>query len=861
MTPPRLLVVSAHFPPNFVSGGTLVPERQARGFQRRGWDVSVYAGHLQAGAEPYAARDELLNGLPVRWIEVGDFASWSDRRNFDNPTVALDFATVIERFAPDVVHFHSLQCLGAGLLPVAAASGARVALTMHDFWWCCARQFLVDRTWVPCSLVVSAGVCACEVDASWLSARNGWLSEQLKHADLILAPSAVAADVLAANGVPLDRLEVDENGLLSVPPPPEHRQNDDIRFRYTGGADQMKGAGVLRSAAVHLATQVASGWQLVAHGDPTSMRALGAWPDQVRLEAPYPPRRLDEVMAETDVLVVPSLMRESHSLVTREALLRGVPVICSDSLGPETVVQPGRNGSVVPTGDPALLAEAMARLVREPHEVERLSAAAAAVPVRLEADHVDELSDRLAQLVAVGSPADEMPTGPIRRVAFVCGIDGAPLRYRAHLPAEGLALQGVHADVVYYRDPSATDLAMRADAVVFYRVPATRQVLELIDTLHAEHPATPLLFDVDDLIFDPDLKDEIPALRILPMAEAALWLDGVCRYRTTMEACDAFVGSTRLLCEHAEAVTGLRAHQFDNGVGMVLGQASDAELRRPRRPGPLRVGYFSGTTTHDHDWRHIEPAVIQVLDDHPDAQLVLGGHLNPTPALARLGSRVQRLPMLDWRELPGALRDLDVNLAPLEPFGRFNEAKSAIKWLEAALVATPTIATPTQPFIDSIRHGVNGLLATSPEEWEAALRGLLSDDGLRSRLGSRARRDALLRWPPHLQGARYLAILESARADLAHLRSARTSSWVPLAPDEPPVPSPLQPYAHADKWWVHPPETAVIRRLRAGAARRVSATARRFRENGLRAAGRAALRGAAADSRRLVARVRRLRSR
>lgn len=44
-TPPvRILVVSAHFPPNFVSGGTLVPQRTAVALQRRGHDVAVYAG-------------------------------------------------------------------------------------------------------------------------------------------------------------------------------------------------------------------------------------------------------------------------------------------------------------------------------------------------------------------------------------------------------------------------------------------------------------------------------------------------------------------------------------------------------------------------------------------------------------------------------------------------------------------------------------------------------------------------------------------------------------------------------------------------------------------------------------------------
>src|SRR3954462_713370 len=40
----RLVVVSAHYPPNFVSGGTLQPQRLARAFSERGPEGGVYAG-------------------------------------------------------------------------------------------------------------------------------------------------------------------------------------------------------------------------------------------------------------------------------------------------------------------------------------------------------------------------------------------------------------------------------------------------------------------------------------------------------------------------------------------------------------------------------------------------------------------------------------------------------------------------------------------------------------------------------------------------------------------------------------------------------------------------------------------------
>ena len=59
---PRLLVVSAHFPPDFVSGGTLVPDRQARGLAAHGWDVSVYAGSLDPARPPLHRRGPVPQG-------------------------------------------------------------------------------------------------------------------------------------------------------------------------------------------------------------------------------------------------------------------------------------------------------------------------------------------------------------------------------------------------------------------------------------------------------------------------------------------------------------------------------------------------------------------------------------------------------------------------------------------------------------------------------------------------------------------------------------------------------------------------------------------------------------------------------
>ncbi len=844
----RITFVSAHYPPNFVSGGTLQPQRLARALHDRGHDVAVFAGYLDSTRRPLTTWEEDDGtGLPVRWVVSTPYMEWADERNYDNPRIAELLAAHLERHPADVVHLHALQTLGVGLVEVARAAGAATVVTMHDFWWVCARQFLVERSHRPCCLVVAAGDCPCEVGRPHLVRRAERLRQALQSADLVLAPSRSAAEVLRANGVDAAKLDVDENGMdLPAPRPPSPRRAAEgpIVVRYTGGSNPLKGADVLLEAAHRVGPEPRL--RVLAHdlGEAVERDGRSLAGTCVEAVPPYDPEDLDGLLAVTDALVLPSVMRESYSLVTREALLRGVPVVVTDTIGPEEVVENGRNGLVVPAAEPALLAAALRSLV-DPSVLETLrQGAATPPPVRTVDEQVAGLEERYGRLVA-RAPAPVAGPRP-ERVLFVAGIDGAPLRYRVHLPAEAMALHGVRSDVRHYRDPDVAELAARADVVVAYRVPATRQVLALIAT--CRRAGTPVVFDVDDLIFDPSIADEIPALRLLPADEAALWLEGVSRYRVTMEACDAYTGSTQGLVEHARRAVGIDAHLFENGVGIAIGVASDIALRRERAPGPLRVGYFSGTTTHDADWRHVERSIVAVLEDHPQAELWLGGHLTPTESvIGRLGDRVRRLPFSPWHKLPDLLRDLDVNLAPLEPDSRFNDAKSAVKWLEAALVSTPTIASPSAPFRDAIEDGQTGWLADDPETWATCLDRALGDGDLRTLVGARARRAALLRWSPHRQGDHYLQILAHVRTNPRGPLPPESAATV--AHDEPvlPVRTRLEPYPVPIEgsigWRVRRTRPTILGRIRTkwGAIRRsveedgAAATVRR--------AGRAARRG------------------
>lgn len=798
----RILVVSSHYPPNFVSGGTLQPWRLARGLATRGHRVSVFAG-WHGDRPPFDEWDEVDDGIPVHWI-VPPSTAWADPLTWDDRRITDRFRTVVEAVRPDVVHVHSLQGLGAGLLPVAKEVGAAVVVTMHDFWWVCGRQFLADRSIRPCSVVVSAGACGCEVDEAWRRNRDVTLRPLLDAADLVLTPSASAARILRSNGVAADRLAVDENGLpdetfaqavrVRTAGSTRPAVSPAVRFLYAGGPHPVKGPGHLLDAARELARATLD-WSLTAHGFgeylADARRSVDGLPIEVR--PMFDPADLGSVLAQHDVLVVPSVSLETFSLLTREALVAGLPVICTDNPGPAEAVVDGVNGLIVPVAEPPALARAMRRVVDEPGLLEGLrrgtstgasngdgtGGTGTGLALRTIDEQVESLERRFAELVASARPAASGAAVP-RRVAFVVGINGAPLRYRAMFPAEALGLRGVTSEIVFYRDPTMPEVCARADVVVMYRVPATPPVVDAITAAHARGRL--VVFDVDDLIVDPELAAALPALARLPAVDRDGFVAGVRRYRTTLELCDAFVGSTPALVDEVARLTGLPSFELPNGYGLELARICDLELQRPRRRGPVRIGFLSGTITHAIDWEHIEPVVIDVLDARTDVELWLVGHVTPTKALKRLEARVVRVPFKRWDQLPPVLRDLDVNMAPLAMSPRFDEAKSAVKWLEAALCATPTVASPTEPFRRVIDHGRTGLLASTPDEWRDALLRLVDDADLRLKIGTSARRSALLDASPWLQGDRYLRILEDAAS--TPRRDSAEPAWLPIVEAE-----------------------------------------------------------------------------
>lgn len=331
-------------------------------------------------------------------------------------------------------------------------------------------------------------------------------------------------------------------------------------------------------------------------------------------------------------------------------------------------------------------------------------------------------------------------------------------KYRVDQKHDMIEALGWDCSVVAWQNTEQVLMLMQTHSlVIFYRVPAFPEVLRIIR--EADSLGLPHYFELDDLIFDLDDYAGNPNLIGLDPATTKGLFDGARLYRQALELCRDVIASTPYL--------GTRMHAVGGGSSVVIENALDAETMRAattprphRQDGNVRIIYGSGTRTHDADFSLIADALRRVVAEHGNVEIVIVGDLTPPRGLLDASARLRRLPACPYPQYLALVADSDIAIAPLVP-GNFNEAKSNIKFLEAASVGVPSVCSPRSAFVQAIRHGETGFLAETSDDWYAALTSLVADPALRLRMGQAARHDVLQRYSPDAIGRRQVRPLLS----------------------------------------------------------------------------------------------------
>lgn len=338
-------------------------------------------------------------------------------------------------------------------------------------------------------------------------------------------------------------------------------------------------------------------------------------------------------------------------------------------------------------------------------------------------------------------------TKPQKRAIFFSGEPKSVGHiYRVEHPVEALRRTGWSARWVPLVDSGSISEIDAADVVVVFRACLDPQYREIRTRCSLRQ--IPLVYDIDDLIFDPDLAAEgkIALFDVLGGEERLAWAQRVTSYRDAIALADHVMVSTEPLAEAARRVAR-NVSVLPNVLGPEMWEWAAAAKPHPRRndDGAVRLIFASGTPTHHRDFRVAARAIAKTLENQTRVSLIILGplDLDSCPELAVFASRIEKRPRVPFASLFTELAHAHINLCPLEPDNLFCNAKSAVRCLTASALALPSIVSPTQPLREAVGDGEAGLVALSPMEWESALQRLITDPEFRTETGRRAKALAL----------------------------------------------------------------------------------------------------------------------
>lgn len=313
-----------------------------------------------------------------------------------------------------------------------------------------------------------------------------------------------------------------------------------------------------------------------------------------------------------------------------------------------------------------------------------------------------------------------------------------PHRYRVSHQREQLLANGIKSNEVFYEDVSL-DLVKNYRVFIFFRCPITDTIEELIHL--AKNQNKTVLFDIDDLVIDTYYTDQIPYLKTMTKQEKEAYDAGVNRMKKTLCLCDAAITTTeRLAIELEKYVPEVyinRNTASDKMVALSQTALKEKVMGSVQSPNSIRIGYFSGSITHNDDFAMILPVIERLMREHQNLELHIVGELDIPREMEPYKSRIVASPFVDWTKLPQLIASVDINIAPVA-LSIFNEAKSENKWVEAALVKTPTVASAVGAMERMIENNKTGLLCTTPDEWYNALNYLIADAAARCMIAENA---------------------------------------------------------------------------------------------------------------------------
>lgn len=279
---------------------------------------------------------------------------------------------VVEELRPDLVHLHNIyHQLSPSILAPLRRRGIATVMTLHDYKLACPTYRFLDhgriceacmgrRFYQPILKRCNNGsIGASAVNAVEMTLHTFGRAYAPVH--LFACPSRFIEGKMRQARVFPERLRWIPNFVDPAAIEAKTKAGGGVVF--AGRLSREKGVDVLIDAVARLDAELdvaGDGPERAALEE--QVRQLGA-ADRVRFHGRLAPQRLQEVMRDACVAVVPSRWYENQPLAVLESFACSLPVIGTALGGIPELIAPGVDGDIVPPNDAAALTESLGRFV------------------------------------------------------------------------------------------------------------------------------------------------------------------------------------------------------------------------------------------------------------------------------------------------------------------------------------------------------------------------------------------------------------------------------------------------------------------------------------------------------------------
>lgn len=232
-----------------------------------------------------------------------------------------------------------------------------------------------------------------------------------------------------------------------------------------------------------------------------------------------------------------------------------------------------------------------------------------------------------------------------------------------------------------------------------------------------------IIYDIDDLIYHtkyvPKYLNSIGDYREFAI-DAFFALAK--RYEMIASICDGFIVTTDGLRKHIKDDFNKPVWVLENFLNIEQESVSKEivlEKKNTYTDDKFIIGYFSGSNSHQRDLEIVESAIIRLMEEYNNIYLKVVGYMTLSSKLEKLKKKGRIIfeKFVPYQELQYKIGSVDVNIIPLQRH-EFNECKSELKYFEASIVDTISVAVNNKVYSSIIKDGIDGFLCNEMDWYE-----------------------------------------------------------------------------------------------------------------------------------------------